>query len=71
MKLPFFFPQAHHDWPFYPSKTSAQGGLFVKANAASMKQHLKILWFKFCAAVGGRFCPGFIVHLYLPFSDRN
>lgn len=34
-----------------------------------MKQYLKILWFKFWAAVAGGLYPGFVVHSYLSLSQ--
>lgn len=68
LELPFFFPKLL-DQPFYPPKTTAQEAFHVKANAALMKQHLKVLWFKFWAAMGGRWFLGLAIHPYLSFPQ--
>lgn len=64
-RAPIFLSKSAAWLAFLSSQDYTQGGLYVKANKALMKQHFKLLWFKFWAAVGSWLCPGFVVHSYL------
>lgn len=68
-RAPIFLSKSAAQFAFLSIQDTAQGGLYVKASAALMKQHLKILRFKFWAAVGDKLCPRFIVHSYLSLSQ--
>lgn len=68
-RAPIFLSKSATWFAFLSIQDTAQGDLYVKASAVLMKQHLKILWFKFWAAVGDRLCPHFIVHSYLSLSQ--